>query len=272
MKADADFNFLIKLNFGPWSKDERFYDDSVFPVQPKQKTASGRARYAREVANTLLRSASPAAVALGAKLYNCLPGCRCESGACEMCGTAYSRSFAIRTVEQFFDWDYMAMLTVVPSEAEFQHQKIDDLDADKHRDDFIKRMSEIGLSDLPIAGGLDLSLCKYQTKDKPDFWAPHWHCVIDSDDYSEVSERLRFVYRPSFLVPVPVMAKRIKVSPFRALLYCFKSSFFIRPADCRFMPSGKRTEKIRPNSPNPEFEPLMLALDHAGFDGRVLLR
>jgi len=263
-------SFLPALDPEDWATDESFFDDSVFMRQPKQKGEGGRTRLAKKFANVLLRSASPEAEELGNTLYKCGPGDRCLSGACICCGEAWGRAFTLH-VASMFALDNIALLTVIPSEMEFQPFDLGELNIDFHRNAFLDALAEVGLSDLPIAGGLDLSWNSYPQFHLA-FLAPHWHCIIGADDMAEVARRLRAAYRNSRLVNPAVLVKPINETPVWAIRYCFKTEFFDRTQEINDDGSRKPAvdDKITPSSPN--FEPLMLALDRIGLEPRVLIQ
>ena len=135
-------NRLPDLDPTAWALDKRFFDDSVFDVHPKQKSMNGRLRTMARYGAVLRRSVSPKAKKLGAKLLMCLINGGCLSGACTYCGTARGRGVALQAAKMF-PLNNMALLTVIPSAPEFQHEDLAEFDVEHHRNAFASAFNSL---------------------------------------------------------------------------------------------------------------------------------
>lgn len=258
----------ISLILFDWDKDERFYNDTEFPVHPKEKGETARERIARTNVAALRASGSTVAKSVAATLLTCRPGSRCRDGACRMCLTAQQRAFALG-VGQAMSGMTVAMITIVPSDPGLQFDDLSDFHAETFRRHLENAFHDAGLSDLTVMGGIDLTHCVYNGAISESYWGPHLHCFVEGRFAGEVCRRLRTVFRNSDVIKPAVMNRMITRTPGYAFYYGYKTVFDHRSQ--LVSPDGRRAEPVvaKIDSNHPLFVSLMCNLSRIGLSNRI---
>jgi hypothetical protein len=208
---------------------ETWYGDSRHWLRPGEKSAADMTRLAKSFAKSLRRARPPdhPYQAVAAMLDRCRPNQRCGSCACPQCGKAGQRRFIARATRRFKEQSVL-LATVVLPDLTVSLGQLDTLPIGEAREALRCFLHTLGLKNLTIYGGLDISMNVSGNGEWDPHWTLHWSLLLSGVSIEEFRRACKGTVATSSTIMRPVMVRQIRNRRRYTFSYALKPEFWRR--------------------------------------------
>jgi hypothetical protein len=223
---------------------ETSYGDSPRGLRLGEKSAADMTRLAESFAKSLRRSRSPGHPyqSVAATLDGCRPHHRCGSCACPQCGKAGQRRFIARALRRFKGQSVL-LATVVLPDLTVPLGQLNTLPIGEAREALRSFLHTLGLKNLTIYGGLDISLNVSGNGEWASHWSLHWCLLVSGVSADELRQACKGTVATSSAIMRPVMVRQIRNRRRYTLSYAVKPEFWRRTT---YRDSQGKLQRSRP--------------------------
>jgi hypothetical protein len=241
-------------------------DETTVPPTPDgfETLADAKKRRAQKIRN--LGQGDKEQRRLGDKLERCRKGCRCASGACDVCLSLYRLCLFRQTGPVLAARLYWTRASVVPAGFLRPLGELANVELKALGEMIDKRLERSSLRQRIVIAGIDISL---NIQDNNIIgWQLHLYMLIEGENTLRLREAIKAAFSPEPTAPIPYDFAEVN-TPSDCVTYLFKAIFKRRS---RYANANGQSRTRSLPLKGPELRELPQFLDRHSIGERLILR